>query len=760
VENCSEYSDLLSKLGFTCKLKFPSLEELEFCSSIVLPFGNGWALVPKPGKLLAKTFWCKNTNFREEERKTQFAGILNGLTILRFIPGIRGLYFNDVYLERFSAPDSLSWRDRTYGEHLNNELVLTETTYHALAERYGISVAELLSLEAFLQTAPYPINLEGQAAAEEMINVDWSAPSDGVESSLVSLVFHAAIEEGLRWMFPVPVSLTLGLVESVAHRNPVSLFGHILLFLCLREYGVLTALVVHVLWNYSARCTADAFIMVNTKKNRPKGRKGAKAPKTSKRKSKNRSSKDSGTVKKALMLLGSLGGGALGGMMGQPALGAELGSMGGAMVSHISGHGDYDVSGLNKNSLVLGGTVPTFSNGENFVRIRNREYIRDIPTRTAFTMNLTSPINPGQVSLFPWLAGVAQNYQEYAFEGLVFEYVSTSGDALNSTNAALGSIMMATQYDVLQPAFTSQVQMNNNEYSCVQSPSVSFIHAVECAPKERPMDIQYIRTGKVPTGADARMYDLGNFSCAGTGSQAGYTGGQLWVSYDVKLYKPSYVAGGLAVNKWLHISNASPTNTEILGPIQRNANGNLIHTVSVTGTGYDTLNFDSTQIREGEYYLFFGVWKGSSTASLALTVTPTGFSVVNSQGIGTGGAISNSGSTTDKFMYMAIWVANATTPRKIVFSAATLPTSGTYVDWYMTPFYAENFSSLDSPTYLFDEFKKYMASLTHDSIGPKLIEPPLVEEETKEDDWNCVCAHHAGPARGLGAPLSGTSSLT
>lgn len=63
----------------------------------------------------------------------------------------------------------------------------------------------------------------------------------------------------------------------------------------------------------------------------------------------------------------------------------------------------------------------------------------DIVTGAAGTFNYSTwQLNPGQKSLFPWLAGIASNFESYKFHGLVFEYKSMSADALNSTNTALG----------------------------------------------------------------------------------------------------------------------------------------------------------------------------------------------------------------------------------------------------------------------------------------------------------------------------------
>jgi predicted nucleic acid-binding Zn ribbon protein len=105
--------------------------------------------------------------------------------------------------------------------------------------------------------------------------------------------------------------------------------------------------------------------------------------------------------------------------------------------------GDYQVhNDTQKNSLFTEGAY-------NFKRqrsvITHREYITDIVTSStagAFSY-VTYSINPGQDSLFPWLSNIAQCFEAYKMHGLVFEYKSMSADALNSTNTALGQVILS-----------------------------------------------------------------------------------------------------------------------------------------------------------------------------------------------------------------------------------------------------------------------------------------------------------------------------
>lgn len=206
-------------------------------------------------------------------------------------------------------------------------------------------------------------------------------------------------------------------------------------------------------------------------------------------------------------------------------------------ISTIMGNGDYRVK---SNSLMKGG-VPQFASKGRSVVVRHREYIGDVISGAAGTFDIKSyPINPGLPQTFPWLANVASQYEEYKITGMVFSFQSMSANALNSTNTALGQVIMATQYNVLSLPFASKQQMENYQFACSTKPADSCIHPIECEPRETPLTELYIRGYNVPTaGSDARLYDFGNFYIATNGLQASNVNlGELWVTYEIKLFKP------------------------------------------------------------------------------------------------------------------------------------------------------------------------------------------------------------------------------
>lgn len=214
----------------------------------------------------------------------------------------------------------------------------------------------------------------------------------------------------------------------------------------------------------------------------------------------------------------------------------------GDKIGTLFGLGAYNVR---KNSFIVpeGISPPNMHTRSGDTIIAHREYITDIVTSaTPGAFNIQSfKINPGLASTFPWLSEIATSYEEYEMLGCIFEFKSTSSDALNSTNTALGWVLQGTNYNAAQANFSSKLAMLNTQYSNDCKPSESCIHPIECDPHFNPMMSQYIRSGAVPTGEDPKTYDLGNYQIATGGMQAAsVVVGELWVSYQIALRKPIF----------------------------------------------------------------------------------------------------------------------------------------------------------------------------------------------------------------------------
>jgi len=241
------------------------------------------------------------------------------------------------------------------------------------------------------------------------------------------------------------------------------------------------------------------------------------------------------TIKKVM----DIGGRSLSAMH-QANSGDYLGAMQAGM--KILGHGDYQLS---QNSIVEDMTasqVPVMHSAKESIRFRHREFVMEVysPANVGVFTTTTFSLNPGLSTTFPYLSALAQQFQEYSFKGLVFEFKSTSAVAMSTSNIGMGTVALAAQYRADAPAFVNKVQMMNEMWAVDGKPSDTFMLPIECAPEECPMNVLYVRGNGLATTTDnVKFYDLAKVTLACTGIPVSeQLIGELWVSYDVEFYKP------------------------------------------------------------------------------------------------------------------------------------------------------------------------------------------------------------------------------
>lgn len=196
----------------------------------------------------------------------------------------------------------------------------------------------------------------------------------------------------------------------------------------------------------------------------------------------------------------------------------------------------------------MGNPAPIInSTAESGVTIRHREFVGDVVAGGSadgygvggfkpYTFN----INPGNDALFPWLSTLAVNFQEYRLDGLLMQFRSTSGDAVANTNTSLGTICMSTQYNAAMAPFINKVEMENSQFGQSCKPSESMTHFIETSKHQSAVsDTLFVRNQAIPNTTDPRLYDKGIFQIASVGCPGdGSFLGELWVSYQVTLFKP------------------------------------------------------------------------------------------------------------------------------------------------------------------------------------------------------------------------------
>jgi hypothetical protein len=275
-------------------------------------------------------------------------------------------------------------------------------------------------------------------------------------------------------------------------------------------------------------------------------------------------------------------GGIIGRASGIPyaeAIGKWLGSG----IGSIFGSGDYVITGPQPtyNILTSSTQIPQFGGSTHSNIVCHREYLGDISGTSNFTV-LQYPLNPGNTTTFPWLSTVAQNYQEYRFHGLIFEFRPLITDFASS--GAPGVVVMATNYNAAALPFSSKIAMEGSEFATSVKPTVGLMHAIECASTQTILPERFIRTGAVPSGQDPKLFDLGLFQFGSQQNTPGIDLGELWVSYCVEFYKPALPAtiGGNLVSAHITRANTATNVSNPFGLIAGNIVGNLGATASST----------------------------------------------------------------------------------------------------------------------------------------------------------------------------------
>lgn len=319
----------------------------------------------------------------------------------------------------------------------------------------------------------------------------------------------------------------------------------------------------------------------------------------------------------------SAAGSMLGGLIHPVAgfLGGKLGHL----VEQVTGFGDYKVQ---SNSIMKGGMGPpqivnSVNRGE--VILRHREYIGDIVATTGFNVQ-SFLINPGLVNTFPWLSQIAGSYEQYKLRGMLFEFNSTSSDALlsSATSTALGTVIMMTDYDIADAPPTTKRQMLNSEWSSSSKPSCTFIHPIECKRSLSAQNTLYTRSLPVPQGFDQRLYDFARFNIATEGMQAaGGVLGELWVTYEVSFMKQQLSTPGGQTDHFslINILNAAPLGFPRVNPI---ASGSSLGGAIVSGFQY---RFPQN-VGSGKFMWVYSVI-GTSATIAAPTVTYTNATAPN-----------------------------------------------------------------------------------------------------------------------------------
>ncbi len=232
--------------------------------------------------------------------------------------------------------------------------------------------------------------------------------------------------------------------------------------------------------------------------------------------------------------------------------GGNMGARLGRGLANITGVGDYVLNDTFTTGKAKKGMEPQV--------ISNVEYAFDLKSYgTADFYQARQLCHPSNPYLFPWLAQLATLYTKYRFKQLIFEFRSSSSDY--AVAAALGTVIMAPQYNQELDAFTSKQQMEAATHAVSSKPSNSMMCGLECASKNQNLEWYYVRNDNTEAPTQFTDWAWFNWAVAGSAAPANATLGEVWVHYTVELSEPVLASSVSSYSRGVSHAFYSVTNT-------------------------------------------------------------------------------------------------------------------------------------------------------------------------------------------------------
>jgi len=169
---------------------------------------------------------------------------------------------------------------------------------------------------------------------------------------------------------------------------------------------------------------------------------------------------------------------------------------------------------------------PVIRNMAKGCLICRREFIRDIGGSDAYTSDSTK-INPGNPDLFPWLSGIATNYESYEPKRLRFIFETTSATTRG------GSVILGIDYDPEDSP--PPIKSDLLAYYGAKRSAPWYGFSIDMDLKRLAEKTFYTRSHSEPD--NIKLYDLGSLVVGREGTGTGYLG-ELWVEYEFQLIHP------------------------------------------------------------------------------------------------------------------------------------------------------------------------------------------------------------------------------
>lgn len=320
------------------------------------------------------------------------------------------------------------------------------------------------------------------------------------------------------------------------------------------------------------------------------------------------------------------------------------------------------------------------------------ECLGTISTSVNF-LNSSYILNAANSSTFPWLSTMARKFEYYRFNKLHLKFVSSSADAVGSTNTALGTMLFNTNYDVLAPAFANQIQMEDyggGKRHAETIPSKNISHFIEPQGVKGGVSggFRYnlassatvAASAPYPASSSAHDYDIGLLQVASAGAQAASVAGRIYICYQVDLANPLLdqgTQGGV-----VHFSGTVPTTANIFATAVQQPGASL-NMQGIT-LGSNVINFPAGIA--GNYLISLTEQAATTAAAFTSLSAGGGCSVLNLITSTTRDAtwnITSAAATTGYAVCAQITVTLSALAGTLTFGAGTLVGGGIGMDLFI-----------------------------------------------------------------------------
>lgn len=228
------------------------------------------------------------------------------------------------------------------------------------------------------------------------------------------------------------------------------------------------------------------------------------------------------------------------------------------------------------------------------VIVSHKEYIGSVgSTLTEFNIKIDEWINPGNKVLFPWLAGMAFNYETYTIQSMKFTYSPTC------PTTTVGLIAMMIDYDAADHPPTNLSDMLNSANAISFAPYENRSMLSSKQQLNKGLKERYIADGVSGAPEDVKTLYAGSLyvACQGTNSSQV---GQLFIEYSVLLKTPSSVRGPSTTGGTMYWKQSAPTTSNpFLSTVNTSTYSGTPQLSSVVkNTTYDSFRFGN------QYYYY------------------------------------------------------------------------------------------------------------------------------------------------------------